>query len=154
MRALALRVRLRHEAGDPDAARDAAAEYLRHFAHADYARPLLRVGTAATAALERVRDTDPTGPVAATAGRILGMAAAATPTDGPRLDDREIAVLRQLASRRDKEIARALGLSVHGVRYHVRRIFRKLDVGHRRDAVRRARALGILPPGDGPPGPP
>ena len=154
MRALALRVRLRHEAGDPDAARDAAAEYLRHFAHADYARPLLRVGTAATAALERVRDTDPTGPVAATAGRILGMAAAATPTDGPRLDDREMAVLRQLASRRDKEIARALGLSVHGVRYHVRRIFRKLDVGHRRDAVRRARALGILPPGDGPPGPP
>ena len=32
-----------------------------------------------------------------------------------------------------------------GVRYHVRKIFRKLDVGRRQDAVRRAVALGILP---------
>ena len=60
-------------------------------------------------------------------------------------------MLRLLTVRRDKEIARALGLSVHGVRYHVRRIFRVLDVSRRQDAVRRARALGILPPVDAPP---
>ncbi len=145
MRSLALRVSLAHDAGDPDAAREAAAKYLHLFRVTDYARPLLRAGAAATAALERILDAHPNGPLPSIARRLLAMGAAKVVT-APPLNGQEMVVLRQLATRQDKEIARALGLSPDGVRYHVRNIFRKLNVGRRQDAVRRARALGILPP--------
>ena len=148
VRALALRVRLCHAARDRDGAQAAATEYVRHYASTDYARPLLQAGAAATSALERILDADPGGPLAAAVRRLLAMTGA-TATTAIHLDGREMAVLRLLGARRDKEIARALGLSCHGVRYHVRKIFRKLDVGRRQDAVRRAVALGILPD-DGP----
>jgi len=143
MRALALRVRLANEARDPDAARDAAADYLRHFRTTDYARPLLRAGPAASAALERVLDADPEDGIAAAAERILAMRRIGDAST-PLFDAREMAVLVRLARCRDKEIARDLGLSPDGVRYHVRKIFRKLRVHRRDDAVRRARALGVL----------
>ncbi|MYA18043.1 MAG: DNA-binding response regulator, partial [Gammaproteobacteria bacterium] len=39
----------------------------------------------------------------------------------------------------------ALGLTTHGVRYHIRNIFGKLRVRNRRDAIRRARVIGLLP---------
>ena len=148
VRALALRVRLRHAARDRDGAQAAATEYVRHYASTDYARPLLQAGHAATSALERLLDADPGGPLATPVRRLLAMTGATTAA-AVRLDGREMAVLRLLGARRDKEIARALGLSRHGVRYHVGKIFRKLDVGRRQDAVRRAVALGILPD-DGP----
>ena len=139
-------VRLRPDARDGALA--AATEYVRHYASTDYARPLLQVGHAATSALERILDADPAGALATPVRRLLAMAGATTAA-AVRLDGREMAVLRLLGARRDKEIARALGLSRDGVRYHVRKIFRKLDVGQRQDAVRRAVALGILPD-DGP----
>ena len=144
LRSLALRVRLRHDARDPDAARDATAEYLRLFRTTDYARPLLRADEAATSALERILDADPDGPDAPAARRLIAMARIGGTTPVPPLDTRETAVLRLLPHRQDKEIARILGLSVNGVRYHLRKIFRKFAVGSREDAVRRAGALGIL----------
>jgi DNA-binding CsgD family transcriptional regulator len=55
---------------------------------------------------------------------------------------REIEILELLA--RDflnKEIAHELGISAHTVRNHLARIFSKLGVGTRRDAVRRARNI-------------
>ena len=148
MRSLALRVRLAHDARDPDAARDAAADYLRHFRAADYARPLLRAGPAATAALERILDADPDGRDAAAAKRLVAMRRIGDIAPAPPFDAREMAVLVRLGECRDKEIAKALSLSPDGVRYHVRKIFRKLGVSRRRDAVRRARALGVLPATD------
>ena len=144
VRTLALRVRLRHAARDRDAARDAAAEYVRHYASTDYARPLVQVGQAAVSALERLLDADSLGPQTGPARRLLAMASSTT-TTAIRLDGREMAVLRLLSTCQDKEIARALGLSRDGVRYHVRKIFAKLDVRRRQDAVQRAIALGILP---------
>ena len=148
MRSLALRVRLAHDARDPDAARDAAADYLRHFRATDYARPLLRAGPAATAALERILDADPDGRDAAAAERLIAMRRIGDTAPAPPFDAREMAVLLRLGERQDREIAKALGLSPNGVRYHVRKIFRKLGVSRRRDAVRRARALGVLPAAD------
>ena len=144
-RSLALRVRLRHDARDPDAARDAAAEYLRLFRTTDYARPLLVTGKAATSALERILDANSDGPDAPAARRLIAMARMGGTTPVPPLDARETAVLRLLPHRQDKEIARILGLSVDGVRYHLRKIFRKFAVTSREEAVRCARALGILP---------
>ena len=44
-----------------------------------------------------------------------------------------------------EEIAGAMFVSVNTVRTHVRNILRKLGVTRRNDAVRRARALGLLP---------
>ena len=66
----------------------------------------------------------------------------------PRLTERQKTVLGRLAGQQDKEIAAALGMTPHGVRYHIRAIFGKLGVHRRTDAVRRARALGLLAPAD------
>ena len=66
---------------------------------------------------------------------------------GP-LDRREMEVLALLEGYTDKDIAKALNLSYEGVRTRIRRIFAKLGAHGRLDAVDRARALRILPPGE------
>jgi LuxR family transcriptional regulator, maltose regulon positive regulatory protein len=61
------------------------------------------------------------------------------------LTDRERTVLRYLASTlSNAEIAAELYVSVNTVKTHQRAVYRKLDAANRRDAVRRARALGVL----------
>lgn len=47
--------------------------------------------------------------------------------------------------RSNDEIATALSISVNTVKQHLKSIHRKLHVGSRRDAVRAARRLGLLP---------
>lgn len=67
-----------------------------------------------------------------------------TPPGGP-LTDRERIVLAHLASLRTQtEIAAQLHISVNTVKTHVRSVHRKLGVTKRRDAVDRARELGLL----------
>lgn len=146
MRALALRVGLCDAAGDGDTALSATADYLAHYVETDYARPLLCIGSAAWKALERLADRDPDTPLARVGEKLLAMGrdrVAAT----PRLTGKEKAVLRRLGTESDKQVASALGLTTHGVRYHIRNIFRKLDARDRSEAVRRAHALGLLPHG-------
>ena len=63
----------------------------------------------------------------------------------PALTDREREVLERLESEGDKQIAAALGLSVHGVRYHLRKLFDKLGARTRGETVRRARERGLFP---------
>ena len=147
MRALALRVRLCHRAGGRGQAAHAAARYLALYARTDYARPLVRTGAAAAKALDRIVDADPEGPHAAAAERLIAMSRDCVPAK-PRLTGRQKAVLGRLVSQQDKEIAAALAMTPHGVRYHIRAIFKKLGVHSRTHAVRRARALGLLAPGD------
>ncbi len=74
------------------------------------------------------------------------------PPGNPRVVDalgispRELGVLRELAAgRSNKEIAIALDVSPNTVKTHVARLFRKLDVGRRTEAIGRARDLGLLP---------
>jgi len=45
------------------------------------------------------------------------------------------------------EVADRLVLSTHTVRHHVKRVYQKLDVRTRREAIVRAHALRLLPPG-------
>lgn len=61
------------------------------------------------------------------------------------LTQREVEVLELLSKRRtDKEIAEALVISRLTVSKHTANIYRKLGVGGRREAVNKARAIGIL----------
>jgi LuxR family maltose regulon positive regulatory protein len=64
------------------------------------------------------------------------------PLDG--LTNRELTLLHELPSMRTTgEIADALYVSVNTVKTHLRGIYRKLGVGHRRDAITVARELGL-----------
>lgn len=61
------------------------------------------------------------------------------------LSGRELEVLRLLqGTGTNPEIAERLYISAHTLRSHIKNINRKLDAANRRDAVRRARELGIL----------
>ncbi len=61
------------------------------------------------------------------------------------LTDREVMVLRFLPTMKtNAEIASELYLSVNTVKAHLKHIFRKLEVDTRREAVHRARELGLL----------
>ena len=61
------------------------------------------------------------------------------------LSERELEVLRLLTtSLSSTEIAQELFISVNTVRSHIKNIYGKLDVHQRRDAVQRARELGLL----------
>ena len=57
---------------------------------------------------------------------------------------REAEILVRPEDQRDKEIAKALGLTLSGVRYHITNILAKLGARGRMDAVHRARRLGLL----------
>ncbi len=72
-----------------------------------------------------------------------GDTAAASSTE--LLSDRELQVLRLLASDlTGPEVARELFVSLNTLRTHTRHIFEKLGVNSRREAVKRATALGLL----------
>jgi LuxR family maltose regulon positive regulatory protein len=63
------------------------------------------------------------------------------------LTDRELAVLRFLPTNLSAgEIGGELFLSVHTVKTHMRKLYAKLDVHTRAEAVQRGRALGLLAP--------
>lgn len=70
--------------------------------------------------------------------------------DGPRLTRRELQVIALIdAGLPNKEIARRLSIEVQTVKNHVHNILDKLQVHRRMDAVRHARARGLLPRGTG-----
>lgn len=84
--------------------------------------------------------------------RVLGARKPATFDGNPKaqaalgISARELTVLHALAAgRSNKEIARDLDLSPNTVKTHVARLFEKLDVKRRTDAINRARELGIVP---------
>ena len=59
---------------------------------------------------------------------------------------RELEVLALLAAgRSNKEIARTLEVSPNTVKTHVTKLFAKLEVRRRTEAIRRARELGMIP---------
>ena len=70
------------------------------------------------------------------------MSAADTPAP-VALSKREAEILPRLG-KMDKQIAAELCLTTHGVRHHIRKLFAKLGVHRRADAVQRAREMGLL----------
>jgi LuxR family transcriptional regulator, maltose regulon positive regulatory protein len=96
-------------------------------AHASHLRLLLDhlSGVAPTAAGDGAADREPLEP----------------------LSDRELSVLRFLPTNLSAaEIGAELFLSVHTVKTHMRKLYAKLDVHTRAEAVQRGRALGLLAP--------
>jgi DNA-binding NarL/FixJ family response regulator len=66
--------------------------------------------------------------------------------DALGISPREREVLDQLsAGLSNKEIARALGISPNTVKTHVARLFEKLGVERRTQAIRKARNLALIP---------
>jgi DNA-binding NarL/FixJ family response regulator len=62
------------------------------------------------------------------------------------ISDRELEVLELFAAgRSNKEIARRLDVSPNTVKTHVTKLFGKLEVRRRTEAILRARELGMLP---------
>jgi len=62
------------------------------------------------------------------------------------LSRREIDVLERLAAgESNKEIARLLGISPHRVKTHVARVYGKLEVARRIQAIEKARLLAVIP---------
>jgi LuxR family transcriptional regulator, maltose regulon positive regulatory protein len=82
------------------------------------------------------------------AGRPLAQPPAADPATSvivEQLSGRELEVLRHVSRMLSTaEIAEEMYLSVNTVKSHLKSIFRKLGVSHRREAVRRARQLALL----------
>ena len=147
MRGVALAMVLEHRAAAPDAAMQHLKEFVRLFAETDYARPLVREREASLAVLNRLLDATPAPlvekPVAAL---LVALQASHAKVPVPEFRAREVEVLQRLEWQRDKDIAAVLGLTLNGVRYHVKNIFAKLDARDRKDAAQRARNLGIPMP--------
>ncbi|NUR74492.1 MAG: hypothetical protein HOU81_27095 [Hamadaea sp.] len=109
--------------------------------------PFSEAGSEAQALLDRNRDLVADYPLLSV--RLDAVRPAATANGGDRLleelTDRELAVLRYLPSLLTvRDVAAELSVSQNTVKTHVRSIYRKLSVGTRRDAVGRARRLGLL----------
>ncbi|MDE0191606.1 MAG: LuxR C-terminal-related transcriptional regulator [Gammaproteobacteria bacterium] len=134
-------------AGDARAAEKYLLENLRLFQRTGFSRAFTTRPEATGAVLERLDTADADLNSARQAVRAL-IGTQAADSDAAALTQRELEILAGLADSRDKEIARALGLTDNGVRYHVRNIFAKLGVSDRHEAVRKARQIGALPAAD------
>ncbi len=78
---------------------------------------------------------------------VLTRAASDVPADRDPLTERERAVLAFLPTMRSStEIAQDLAVSLNTIKTHQRAIYQKLGVTSRRDAVSRARRVGLLDP--------
>ena len=148
MRGLALLAGLEAKSGDWRAALNHLEQFLKLFVEIDYSRPIVREGEQGVAVLEAFRNANPNSTLASCAESIIAASLKASDLAVPSLSPRETEVLCRLESQRDKEIASSLGITTHGVRYHVGNILDKLDARDRFDAVRRARSAGLLDPDD------
>ena len=144
LRALALAVGLEHRAGDREAALRHVRQYVRLFGDSPFALPMVLDRDACD---EPVREflcrADPGSREAKNARLVLAAMRRAGNPSGLSLSDREREVLRLLPGNTVKSIAALLGLSVHGVRYHLRSLFAKFEVSRREELLGRARELGL-----------
>ncbi len=144
MRALPLSMALEHRAGAAKAASRQLETFLRLLDETPYSWPLVREREVGKEVMESYVDSVPSSSRRDT---VLSLLASMNASDEPRvpvLSEREQQVLERLEGQQDKHIAADLGLTVHGVQYHMRKLFAKLGVRRRADAVRRARELGLI----------
>ena len=144
MRGLALSVLLEERAGKPEEAVSHLKDFLRLFAETPYAWPLVRERASAAAAVRRFLREHPDSSCRKHARSLLAAMRRLDSGPEPVLTRREKDVLLRCERQRDKQVAAQLGLTVHGVRYHLRKVFDKLGVRNRAAAASRARRLGLF----------
>ena len=141
MRALVLSMTI---GADTDRAVELLVEFLRLTRSTDYLRPLVRHRDVSRGLLTRLLDKDPEPEVHEAARAALAHLDGPLPPSVPVFSAREQAVLAELGEGlRNREIADRLGMSEHGVRHHLKNIYRKTGTTDRRDAVRRATSMGL-----------
>ena len=148
MRALALSIMLERRAGDTEKSTRLLANFLRLYAESPYyAPPFVRERAIGPALVRKFLRLNANSRCQRAGHSLLAAMRRADDRSDLSLTEREREVLQRLEGRGDKEIAVAVGLSVHGVRYHLRKLFAKLGVATRIKAVRRARELGLIADG-------
>ena len=146
MRGHALSMVVAHHAGAPGRVAAALAAFLDHARTADYFRPLQRHRDVSLVALRRLLADNPEAGRRAAAEAALERLDQAPANATSDLTPREIEVLAELRlGRRNKEIAQRLGITDEGVRYHLKKIYRKVGVSGRDAARRYVSAGGKIP---------
>ena len=156
--ALALSALAMQALDDAEGALDALVRALDLAQPEGYVRVFMNEGQPMARLLMQVQRRQPSHPVARYAGELLAALGDqhSTPATEPHsappsplvqpLTDREIEVLCLVADGlTNPEIARRLVISLPTVKSHTHNIYGKLDVHRRREAVAKARALGMLP---------
>ena len=145
MRATGLSMVLEQRAGEPESALAHLKDFLELFSETPYAWVLFQERAVSRASMTAFLERYPEPPYRETAQSLLAALRRADEVRGLVLSEREQAVLQLLEGRGDKQVAAELGLTAHGVRYHLRKLFTRLGVTSRAAAVRRGRELGVIP---------
>ena len=145
MRCLAASMVIEHRAGNEGAALAHLVDFLRLLRNSDFARPLARERATSRVLLGGLLHTKIEAEIRTMAESLLRHLNNPAGTPVPRFTKRELEVLQRLGrGERDKEIARHLELSVDGVRYHLKKVYRKTGASSRAEAVRWARSVGVI----------
>lgn len=143
MHAWLLEAHLAERCDESHRAHEALSEALAMAAPHEALRPFRDAGQSVRALL--ARGTGRFGRLDSFAARILARMPSSVPDPTDGLTEREQALLAELPSMRTaEEIAHTMFVSVNTVKTHLRGIYRKLGVNHRRDAITVARQRGLL----------
>ena len=144
LRGLALSMVVAHGAGEMDQAQARLIEFLQTAREVGYVRSLVRHRDVSRMLVRRLLDANP-DPDTRAAAESLHSHLRESPKSAPSFTPRELEVLAALRSgHANRDIASRFGISEPGVRYHLRKIYRKMGVKGRVDAVRKARSLETL----------
>ena len=145
MRSLALSMVVAHHANDPDLAVEKLVEFLGCARDVDYVRPLVRHREESLAVLQLLLRGNPDPNLREITESVLASLGKRSATDVPEFTSRELEILAEVRhGRRNKEIAERLGITDEGVRYHLKKIYRKIGVSRRNDAVHYVLEKGAL----------
>ena len=145
MRSQALSMVVACHAEAPDLAVERLIAYLDRLRDVDYFRPLVRDSRLSVSVLQRLLGRKPDADLRKAAESMLSSLDKRAVAADPEFTSREQEILAEVRyGRRNKEIAAQLRITEEGVRYHLKKIYRKTGVSGRSDAVRYALDKGIL----------
>ena len=145
LRGLALSMVAAHHGGQTERARARLVEYIHVTREVDYVRPLVRNREVSLTLVRGLLDTNLDEDARRAAESTLAHLEESSDTSAGMFSMREREVLAEAAGGlQNKEIAQRLGISDEGIRYHLKNIYRKTGTRNRTDAVRYARARGVL----------
>ncbi|MCY4601547.1 MAG: LuxR C-terminal-related transcriptional regulator [Acidobacteria bacterium] len=145
MRTLILSLVAAHHRGQPDLAVERMVEFISRARDVDYVRPLVRHRDVSLSVLQRLLGGEPDDDLRTAAESMLASLGKRSPPIGPEFTSRELEILGEVRRGwRNKEIAEHLAITDEGVRYHLKKIYRKTGVSRRNDAVRYALNKGAL----------